>query len=82
MIVTNVRMPVHEYRQMKAVAAELGMSFNELITSTMKDAVKEMQTKKVKKLTSVYDAFDALLAKNIPSKPMGWSKEDEAIYSV
>ena len=85
MVVTNLRIPRTDYLQIKSIAADKGMSVNEYVNQIVKDNSREKMmkkdaTKQKKKKVSVYEAF-ARIAK-IPNKPMGWSEEDEAIYSV
>lgn len=82
MVVTNIRLPQEDYRQIKAVASQLGMSINEYIHVTVKEGTKNRQIRPAKKLKSVYEAFRELAMVKTKGKPMGWSKEDEAIYSV
>lgn len=83
MIVTNVRMPQSDYRQIKAIAGELGMSVNEYMYKTVKNDAKKRHTKKTKKLKSFYDAMDELMH-SVPTtgEPMGLSDEDEIIYAT
>lgn len=83
MIVTNIRMAQPDYLQLKTTAAELGMSVNEYITK----AGKIVSTYRSlfglsNKRQNPYAAMWKTINKKVPRKPMGWSKEDEAIYSV
>lgn len=75
-------MPRDDYLQMKAVASQLGMSVNEYIHVTVKNGTKNRQMRPVKKMKSIYEAFMEIAHTKTKGKPMGWSKEDEAIYSV
>ena len=85
MVVTNLRMPRSDYLQVKAMAGELGMSLNEYMLRIAKDFTRiRMMKKDTKKRhyhkETILAAFDRIA--KMPNKPMGWSKEDEAIYSV
>jgi len=84
MVVTNLRMPRSDYLQVKAMAGELGMSVNEYINSIIKDTTRTRMMKKDvsprHQNESILEAFDRIA--KISGKPMGWSKEDEAIYSI
>lgn len=86
MIVTNVRMPREDWLQTKAAAAEAGMSLNEYINyiidrySTFKTVPPVQKKKSLPKRLSIWDL--PKIVKNTKGKPMGWSAEDEAIYSV
>lgn len=85
MIVTNVRMSKEDWLRVKAAAGEMGMSTNEYINyvvdrySTFK-TVPQNRKKKSSNPPSIWDL--PKIAKRIKRKPMGWSDEDEAIYSV
>lgn len=82
MVVTNIRMPQSDYRQMKALAGELGISVNEYIHIMVKNDTKKRQNKKTKKLISFYDAMENLAQTPTIGTPMGLSEDDEIIYSV
>lgn len=82
MVVTNVRMPQSDYRQIKSIAGELGISVNEYIHTTAKNAVKKRQANKDKKINNFYEAMEALIHTPTKGKPMGLSKEDEIIYAT
>ena len=84
MVVTNLRMLRSDYLQVKARAGELGVSFNEYINNLAKNSTRtqmmrsDVSTSHHKE--TVLEAFDRIA--KMPGKPMGWSEEDEAIYSV
>lgn len=86
MVVTNVRMPYSDYTQVKARAGELGMSVNKYFNFLAKDSTRKHMMKKdlpqsaVNKRRALWNALDRIA--KIKGKPMGWSKEDEAIYSI
>lgn len=82
MVVTNVRIPQADYRQIKAIAGELGMSVNEFFIFSAKNTAKKRHISMAHQPKTIYDALDAIIGKPSESKPMGWSKEDEAIYSI
>lgn len=83
MVVTNLRMPMTGWLQVKAAAGELGMSINEYFTylanmHTIRRTVgfSDMPDKS-KRRASIWDLPKLSRKKN---KPMDWSKEDEVIY--
>lgn len=87
MVITNLRIPASDYRQIKSLAGELGMSVNEYINFIAKDATRkrmmkhDVATSKPRRAKeTILEAFDRIA--KMPGKPMGWSREDEAIYSV
>lgn len=83
MVITNVRMPQHEWIQVKIAAAEAGMSINEYLNYTTRTiSVYKQLFGKPQKTEDKYAAMWAIIKKKTKGKPMGWSKEDEAIYSV
>mgnify|MGYP001612857160 CR=1 FL=1 len=84
MVVTNLRMPRSDYLQVKAMAGELGMSINEYINAITKDTARTRMMKRdapsPRHKETILEAFDRIA--KISGKPMGWSKEDEEIYSI
>lgn len=82
-VVTNLRMPVTGWLQVKAAAGELGMSINEYFTylanmHTIRRTVGFSDIPdKSKRRASIWDLPKLARKKN---KPMDWSKEDEVIY--
>lgn len=83
MVVTNVRMPQTEWIQIKVAAAGVGMSINEYLRYTAQTVSTYKQLfGKPQKADDKYAAMWAIVKKKTKGKPMGWSKEDEAIYSV
>lgn len=82
MVVTNVRMPQSDYRLIKSIAGDLGMSVNEYIHFTATTNAQKYRAQPVNKLTTVYDALRKIIEKPTKYEPMGASEEDEAIYSI
>lgn len=82
-IVTNIRMPKEDWKQMKAIASELGMSLNEYMTISGK-IVSTYRTLfgYSKKSHDPYRAMWNIIRKKSTSKSQGLSQEDEAIYAV
>lgn len=86
MVVTNLRMPQAEYLSVKAMAGELGMSVNEYVSVILKVTGRQRMMKRdisqaiMKERQSIFTALEKI--SKIRGKPMGWSKEDEEIYSV
>lgn len=86
MVVTNLRMPYADYIQVKTAAAERNMSINEYVTFVMKHSTRKHMMKAdrspatVRQRRSLWRAMEKIAT--MKGKPMGWSKEDEAIYSV
>lgn len=80
MVVTNLRIPEEDYLQVKAVAAESGLSVNEYIKKMISHYSKQIMLNysPMEKKPSIWDLPE--IAKKIKNKPMGWSKEDEIIY--
>lgn len=83
MVVTNVRMTQHEWIQVKVAAAEAGMSINEYLNyATRTVSIYKQLFGRPQKTEGKYAAMWAIIKKKTKGKPMGWSAEDEAIYSV
>ena len=87
MIVTNVRMPQGEYRQLKSLAASDGVSVNEYIRTTVKSATMRKIMAVDEKLP--HDKLDAFytemlaLAKSVPHvKVYDVSDDDAIIYGI
>lgn len=84
-IVTNLRIDEADWLQIKAEAAELGVSVNEYLnaiirkTSARLELALEKQTPLRENRYSIWNLPN--LAK-IKSKPMGLSKEDKIIYEL
>lgn len=83
-IVTNLRIDKADWLQIKAVAAELGMSVNEyinhLIVKSTIDRILALEDKQpTKKRLSVWDL--PKLAK-MSGEPMEYSQEDKIIYGL
>ncbi|HCM82628.1 MAG: hypothetical protein UV63_C0033G0028 [Microgenomates group bacterium GW2011_GWC1_43_11] len=85
-VTTNLRIPQSAYFQVKALAGELGMSVNEYMTFLIKYttrtrmAAKDGSLSVEKKRQELWEAMERI--SQIQNKPMGWSEEDEAIYSI
>lgn len=83
MVVTNVRMPENEWRQIRIAAAEAGMSVNEYFNYAAKTTASQTQLfGKPQKTPAKYAAMWDVLKRKTKHAPMGWSAEDEAIYSA
>lgn len=83
MVTSNVRMPVADWLEVKAVAGEMGMSINEYInfsTQTVNTARQLFSSRKRGK--NKYAVIWDIIKQKTSGEPMGWSEEDEAIYSV
>lgn len=84
MIVTNVRIPETDLRQIRIVAAEAGMSVNEYFNYAARTTASRVQllgnSRQIPATT--YTAMRNVMKRKTTGKPMGWSAEDEAIYSV
>lgn len=78
MIVTNLRIPEDEWLQIRAAAAELGMSANEYINQLIqKTAIKnELAENRPGKKHPIWDLPKAY----VKGKGMGMSEDDEIIY--
>lgn len=85
MIVSNIRIPKNDWLQVKAAAAELGMSINQYINyvierfAIMNELSKESTGVK-RKHSSIWDLPKN--SKQIKTKPLGLSKEDKEIYGI
>lgn len=81
-IVTNLRIDENDWLQIKAIAAELGMSINEYINYTVKKtSVKnELALDKENLEGKQYSIWNLSNLAKLPGKPMGMSEEDKIIY--
>lgn len=84
-IVTNLRIPYNDWVHMKALAGDLGMSVNEYVIQAVRnDGRKRIlgtpNRKHKGKKESLIEEVERI--SRMPNKPMGWSKEDEEIYSI
>ncbi len=82
-VTTNVRMPVVDWLQVKAVAADMGMSINEYLNTIAHADVTErtlgIKRKKVVSKMHVLEEIERIA--RLPNKPMGeLSEEDKIIY--
>ena len=87
MVVTNVRMPTSEYRQLKSLAASAGISVNEYIRTTIKSStMRKIMAVDEKLQLDTIDSFytDMLaLAKSVPNvKVYDVSDDDAIIYGI
>ncbi len=83
MVVTNVRMSINDWLQVKTVASEMGMSVNEYLNFSAQAVTTSRQLfGEPKKIKNRYHLMWNVLKQKATYKPMGWSAEDEAIYSV
>jgi len=89
MIVTNLRIDEHDWNQIRAVAAEMGISANEYVKRVLKEAAARQQlgVEMKKNATGKRKRNNFLLelskiAEKVPNQPMGLSEEDEIIYGV
>lgn len=87
MVVSNIRMPQSEYRQLKSLAASAGVSINEYIRTTIKStAMKKIMAVDQKLKTDRIDGFykDMLeLANSVPNiKVHDVTDEDAVIYGI
>ncbi|MEK7119818.1 MAG: hypothetical protein AAB457_01215 [Patescibacteria group bacterium] len=83
MIVTNVRMPMMDWLQVKNVAADMGMSVNEYLnTIAHADATEKSVGMKRNRAVSKKHFLEAIEhIAHLPNKPMGeLSAEDKIIY--
>lgn len=88
-IVTNLRIDKDDWLQLKAMAAELGMSVNEYINFLAQNAVSKAQfgyPKKfkidMKKRKSIYDLLPSLLKEKQKKDAFELSEDDKIIYGV
>ncbi len=83
MVTTNVRMPVVDWLQVKAMAADMGMSINEYLNTIAYADITErtlgIKQKKVVSKMHVLEEIERIA--RLPNKPMGeLSEEDKIIY--
>ncbi len=74
-----------DYLQLKSMAGAMGMSVNEYFNYLAKETAKakSLGKKSIVRPSQKKSLYEAMVAiSKMPNKPMGWSKEDEAIYSV
>ncbi|MGB9706739.1 MAG: hypothetical protein ACPLXP_01505 [Microgenomates group bacterium] len=78
-VVTNLRIPKTDWLQIRALAAEVGMSVNEYINFLIKDiSLKKELAQEVKKKVTDLPIWE--LDKIVTAKGKGLTKEDEVIY--
>ncbi len=84
-VITNLRVPEADWLQVKAIAAEQGISVNEYINELIQMAPIAMPSKNRKKKTKKISVYDALIKvsqmpkiKTIPDDD--FSDDDRAIY--
>ncbi|MDO8569981.1 MAG: hypothetical protein Q7R97_00150 [Candidatus Daviesbacteria bacterium] len=87
-IVTNLRIDANDWLQIKAIAAEQGISFNEYINLIAQEAMSKAFLDKPKKnqigknRRNIYETLMSLSKKNYKNKPMGLSEDDQIIYGL
>jgi len=86
-VVTNLRIPVHYWQEVKVRASENGVSVNEFINQTLTASLVEQtlgKTKKDRRKRVKKNIFEALAElSKLPCKPMGeLSEEDQIIYGL
>ena len=86
-IVTNLRIDENDWLQVKTLAAELGMSFNEYTNYSLQNTISKAQfgyPKKsvIKKRKSIYDLLPTLLKGKHPQKEFELSEDDKIIYGI
>lgn len=87
-IVTNLRIDKNDWLQIKAMAAEQGISFNEYINLIALEAISKAFLGKPRKnqigknRKNIYEALISLSKKSYKDKPMGLSENDQIIYSL
>lgn len=85
-IVTNLRIDEQDWLEVKAIAAEQGMSINEYLNFLIKDVSLRSslgipkKSKKTKKKEEIWDRWEAL--SKMPSEPMDLSEDDKIIYET
>ena len=77
MIVTNLRVMKEDWNQLRAIAAERGMSANEYINHVLKNVVSEPKKLSTEKKMSIWDLPKLAKMENSPEK---FSPDDEIIY--
>lgn len=77
MIVTNLRVMKEDWNQLRAIAAERGMSANEYINQVLRNVVSEPKKLATKKKMSIWDLPKLAKMENSPEK---FSPDDEIIY--
>lgn len=88
MVVTNLRINEHDWNQIRAVAAEMGLSANKYVERLIKESTiqRELglpkQIKAIKKKEKNFLLELHKLAKKVEHKPMGASEEDKIIYGL
>lgn len=86
-VVTNIRIPQSEYRQIKSVAASMGVSVNEYIRKNLQNSVMEdmMAVDKKTEREQIDDFYKEMLdlAHSVPDvKVYDVSDDDAVIYGV
>lgn len=84
-VTTNLRMEKNAWRQVKAVAGELGMSANEYLNSLVWENIGRRELNGEEKARSRYKRkeekfWQIYKIAKMPNKPMGASLEDKIIY--
>lgn len=81
MITTNLRIPKHEWLQIRAIAAEKGLSANEYIRRLIKKrSVREMIAIEEEEYENAPIWDLPYVMKGADRKPMGASEDDQLIY--
>ena len=86
MIVTNLRIPEPDWLQVKAIAAEQGVSANEYINDLIRMAPIQIPSRMRKKRAQKMSIYDALIKiSKMPNNPIPGdelSEEDKIIYET
>lgn len=87
-IVTNLRIDENDWLQVKALAAEAGMSINEYLNFLTQNAISKarfgfpIKISKGTRRKSIYDLLPSLLKKRHKLKTFELSEEDKIIYGL
>lgn len=84
-IVTNLRIEEMDWLQVKAEAAEEGLSVNEYINTIIKEAAARMELalgKQAPLREKRYSIWNLPKLAKIKDKPMGLSRQDKIIYGL
>jgi len=81
MITTNLRMEEADWLQIKAMAGELGMSFNEYVNYLIRQVSTKKQLGKMEnyKDASIWEELPGLA--KIKNRPGKFNKDDKIIYA-
>ena len=89
MVVTNLRIPQENWLQVKAEAAQYGISVNDYIQRLIDEksrktffAYKEKGVKRQAKKRRLYQPLWDIIDKPYNRKPMGASEDDKIIYGI